>query len=301
MPPTSKAKWHNKTQQKRKLARQETQNKNARTLNSTSPTPIASSRATSSTRTSTLPFKLYEPHLRREYSAKQRTRSTRATEILGDLPKIDYKSNKRLNDYGDCTFKELTCLKDDNQLTSSVMNDYIRILRERTETPAGTSKCFIFNTFFYSKYAKEGYENVYRWTKNKEITRKNLLLIPVNESTLYGCPHWCLAVIDLQHKRKYFLDPYCGKSRYNIHTKNIDKYIGHENRRPQLPASYYVQRWKWIMVPHPQQHNSFDCGTFVLSYLRSFVLEHPFEFTQKDMPYIRNYIACELRINQLLD
>ncbi|MGH0166707.1 UNVERIFIED_CONTAM: hypothetical protein FKN15_050913 [Acipenser sinensis] len=62
-------------------------------------------------------------------------------------------------------------------------------------------KVHFFNSFFYDKLRTKGYDGVKRWTKNVDIFKKSLLLIPIHLEV-----HWSLVSVDVPKRTVTYFD-----------------------------------------------------------------------------------------------
>ncbi|XP_005989456.1 sentrin-specific protease 5 [Latimeria chalumnae] len=184
--------------------------------------------------------------------------------------------------------EDLSTLDRHNWLNDQVINMYGELIMDRVP-----EKVHFFNSFFYRQLVTKGYNGVKRWTKNVDIFRKTLLLIPIHLSI-----HWSLITVNLPSQTVYFYDS------QGIHFKfcveNIQKYILTEAKEKDKVE--FLEGWRTVFSKCiPQQKNDSDCGTFMLQYCKCLALEQPFEFSQEDMPKVRKRIYKELCECRLLD
>jgi Ulp1 family protease len=69
----------------------------------------------------------------------------------------------------------------------------------------------------------------------------------------------------------------------------LQYFAGKENKKLDLT--------KWSFNAHkdiPQQDNTIDCGVFVLAAVKYHLLGNIFDFSAKDIPFIRMAISYEL-------
>ena len=148
------------------------------------------------------------------------------------------------------------------------------------------SNIFAFSTFFYSKLSSQGYKSVLHWHKATDLFGNRLLLFPVHLEEL---SHWCLVVANVSNRQLSCLDSLGKKYQTCLNTFKhyLDKISGH---------SYLIKEEKSV----PRQTNSYDCGVFVCLYARCLAEGLVFNFSQRDIPAIRNKIIIELLCNSLL-
>ena len=140
---------------------------------------------------------------------------------------------------------------------------------------------------------------MYRWTRNFDIFVRDKLFFPIN---IEGS-HWTLVIVKIQDKRIVYRDA-LGHSG-EIYTKAIKQYIFDEWQHKKGTPMTQVQMDEWVEMPMPPdssplQHNGFDCGMFVCMYADYMLNNLPEQFSQDDMPMLREKICyCILR-NRLL-
>jgi sentrin-specific protease 1 len=73
------------------------------------------------------------------------------------------------------------------------------------------------------------------------------------------------------------------------------------------PVSTPLSEWFAISLlcfqNSPQQHNGFDCGVFLCQTMENLSrgVQVPFDFTQRDMPYLRRRMIWEIVNGRLED
>lgn len=149
-----------------------------------------------------------------------------------------------------------------------------------------------FSTFFFSKVVSPGYEmsRLAKWTKRFDIFSKDIVLIPVNHAN----SHWTAAAINFRKKRIESYDS------MNMNRSEVCKYLREYLNKESLDKKgkpFDFTGWvDYQALDAPQQYNGFDCGIFTCQFLEylSRGKESPFNFTQKDMPYIRKRMIWEI-------
>uniref|UniRef100_T1JRP2 Ubiquitin-like protease family profile domain-containing protein n=2 Tax=Tetranychus urticae TaxID=32264 RepID=T1JRP2_TETUR len=62
-----------------------------------------------------------------------------------------------------------------------------------------------------------------------------------------------------------------------------------------------ASKWTCTIVKGiPQQENGSDCGVFTCKYAERLSLDKPFDFSQKNIPYIRQKMIYEISQKELL-
>ncbi|XP_019421769.1 PREDICTED: ubiquitin-like-specific protease 1D isoform X2 [Lupinus angustifolius] len=203
-------------------------------------------------------------------------------------------------------YKDIDCLAPEGYLTSTIMNFYIRYLKQQASLANRLlSDYHFFNTFFYKKL-KEAVSNKQsdrerffakfrRWWKGVNIFQKPYILIPIHEDL-----HWSLIIICIPDKEDesgpiiLHLDSlglHSSKSVFNnIKSYLLDEknYLDKENLSSDVPIAEKI--WNWLPrridtqpIAVPQQKNESDCGLFVLYFIQRFIEEAPERLKKKDL------------------
>ncbi|KAJ7054326.1 hypothetical protein C8F01DRAFT_995404 [Mycena amicta] len=147
-----------------------------------------------------------------------------------------------------------------------------------------------FNTFFWSKLKKEGYDKGHLDRATKiDIFSKDVILIPLNHHNT----HWTAAVINFREKRIESYDSTLGDSSTIF--KLLRQYLDHEHRKKKNVPFDFTDWKDYISKDIPSQENGSDCGVFTCQFLESLSRgqEH-FNFTQKDMLYLCRQMIWEI-------
>lgn len=72
--------------------------------------------------------------------------------------------------------------------TKQVVNFYMNLLMERGKKD-NYPRVYAFSTFFYPKLLSEGYRAVKRWTRNVNLFKQDIILVPIHLRS-----HWTLVV-----------------------------------------------------------------------------------------------------------
>ncbi|XP_033141287.1 ubiquitin-like-specific protease 1D isoform X3 [Brassica rapa] len=228
--------------------------------------------------------------------------------------------------------KDLECLAPQKFLRSPVMDFYIRFLQQQVPSADQISEDFhFFNTYFYKKLCdalthngndKEAFWiNFRNWWKSSDIFRKAYIFIPIHEDL-----HWSLVIICIHDKEDesgltiLHLDSLRFHSRRRI-VENVKSFLEYEwnyvkqgDYSLDLPVSKQI--WETFLhsinnvdIEVPQQKNDFDCGVFVLFFIKRFIEVAPQRLKKKDLGmFNKNWFrpdeASALRIkiqNTLID
>ncbi|XP_023826704.1 sentrin-specific protease 3 [Salvelinus sp. IW2-2015] len=179
------------------------------------------------------------------------------------------------------TMDDLSTLYGQNWLNDQVMNMYGDLVMDSV-----SEKVHFFNSFFYDKLRTKGYDGVKRWTKNVDIFKKDLLLIPIHLEV-----HWSLVSVDIPRRAITYFDSQRTLNRRC--PKHIAKYLQAEAVKKDQRD--FLTGWKgYFKMNVGRQNNDSDCGAFVLQYCKTLALGQPFSFGQQDMPKLRRLMYKEL-------
>ena len=201
--------------------------------------------------------------------------------------------------------KKWMCLRGSEWLNDEVINFYMEILKEKS------TDIFLWNSFFFSKLAREKngykYANVQRWTRgrtrssNINLFEKRIIFVPINE----GNVHWVCAAIFMKEKVIRFYDSQTSTSKIVKNKfENLLRYLADEWRdkndtfnlqeTTEWTLETLKNKWKYETPKVPRQENGNDCGAFVCAFATCLSLNLPFQFSQKDIPNFRKYIAYSI-------
>ncbi|CAH8388205.1 unnamed protein product [Eruca vesicaria subsp. sativa] len=198
--------------------------------------------------------------------------------------------------------KDLECLAPQEFLTSPIMNFYIRFLQQQQVSTG----CHFFNTYFYKKLCDAvtnkgndkdaSFVRLRRWWKGIDLFRKAYLFIPVHEDV-----HWSLIIVCIPDKEDdsgltiLHLDSLGLHPRRSI-VENVKRFLKDEwnflNQDDDYSSNLPISEKLWRNLPRrisdadikvPQQKNDFDCGPFVLFFIKRFIEEAPQRLKRKDL------------------
>ncbi|XP_019857195.1 PREDICTED: sentrin-specific protease 1-like [Amphimedon queenslandica] len=187
---------------------------------------------------------------------------------------------------------DLLTLRGLEWLNDEVINFYLNLVAESANSE-GEKRVHLFNSFFYPKIMSAGYSGVRRWTKKVDIFNFDLILLPIHLGM-----HWCLAAIDFNNKTINYYDSLKGNNTRCLNTLK-DYLVSEAKDKKQLV--YDVSDWTLECIEDiPEQHNGSDCGVFTCMYARHLARGKPFNFSQDDMPDIRQLMVAEIVNKKLL-
>ncbi|KAL5200064.1 hypothetical protein ABZP36_021267 [Zizania latifolia] len=199
---------------------------------------------------------------------------------------------------------DMKCVEPESLLSSTILNFYIMYLLGSTpSTSRLRGKYHIFNTYFFSKLEAltskvdqaAYFLKMRRWWKGVDIFQKAYLIFPVHADT-----HWSLVIICMPtkedksgpiilhldslkfHNSKFILniaERFLKEEwSYLKETGSLEYFHLHESVWRNLPRNI----WK-KSIEVPQQGNDYDCGLFVLYYMKRFIEEAPERLHKKDI------------------
>eukprot|EP00929_Paragymnodinium_shiwhaense_P035884 TRINITY_DN19311_c3_g1_i1.p3 TRINITY_DN19311_c3_g1~~TRINITY_DN19311_c3_g1_i1.p3 ORF type:complete len:124 (-),score=21.28 TRINITY_DN19311_c3_g1_i1:73-444(-) len=110
-----------------------------------------------------------------------------------------------------------------------------------------------------------------------------------------GETHWAMGAIDMKEKGfRYFDSMFC-----NPHANFVPflrKYLNDEHQAKKKAPLDGVDSWELLQWPDviPQQKNGYDCGVFTCCFGDYFSAGRPLEFSQDDMPIMRQRLAARI-------
>ncbi|GAA5924207.1 SUMO protease ULP1 [Sporobolomyces koalae] len=150
-------------------------------------------------------------------------------------------------------------------------------------------KVWCFNSFFWNMYNDSGYKRVKKWTKKFDVFEKDIIIFPININN----SHWTCAAVNIKMKRFEYYDSLGGKMQKAY--SQLRKWLQEEHECKKggpIDLSEWEDHWDPDV---PQQDNCNDCGVFTCAFMESLSREYEgFDFTQKQMPYLRQKIAFEI-------
>jgi len=159
-------------------------------------------------------------------------------------------------------------------------------------------KAHYFSSFFWSTLTSKGYDGgrLAKWTKTIDIFSKDIILIPVNHNNA----HWTAAAINFRQKRVESYDS-MGMAKEVIF-KHLRSYLDSEHRNKKKKPFDFTDWENWAPEDTPRQENGYDCGVFTCRFLEALSRgEESFNFSQKDMPYLRRRMIWEIAHAKLRD
>lgn len=190
------------------------------------------------------------------------------------------------------TRKTMSRMRAGEWLNDELINGYLGLLGQCCATPdMKRAGVHVMSTYFYAKLAGASgynYEGVRRWTKNVELRKCLLVLIPVN----VGNEHWILVVIDVRRRRFDVWDSF--RTRHAACVRIIRRYVADEWLH-KYGEKLDIDAWPCeYRKDAPLQHNGSDCGVFVCAVARCLAFAVAIDVSQNVMMDIRRRMVCEL-------
>ena len=186
------------------------------------------------------------------------------------------------------TRSKAMCLQPACWLNDEVINFFLSVLQRRNDVAVKWfnshnrhvkmwPKCFVANTYFYTKLAnlqKPAEEREYCYAGVRRYTRRlkmdvfscDCVVVPVH----VGDSHWCLAIIYLNQKRLVYHDSMGGSHSKCL--QHLQRWLNDESmdkRNQPLDATGWEMVYSGKNVP--QQNNTDDCGMFMLKFAEAVV------------------------------
>ncbi|MED6185197.1 hypothetical protein PIB30_054701 [Stylosanthes scabra] len=203
-------------------------------------------------------------------------------------------------------YSDIDCLAPEAYLTSTIMNFYIRYLKQQASLAnRSLSEYHFFNTYFYKKLqeavsVKESDRGSFfvkfrRWWKGVNIFQKAYVLIPIHEDL-----HWSLIIICIPNKGDESGPIILHLDSLSLHSsrplfENIKRFLTEEKNyldKEGMSSDVSISDRIWNclsrrietqVITVPQQRNDYDCGLFVLYFIQRFIEEAPERLKKKDL------------------
>ncbi|GMG19275.1 unnamed protein product [Ambrosiozyma monospora] len=198
----------------------------------------------------------------------------------------------------DIKARDLKTLSDRHWLNDSVIDFYMRLLKNRSDESNGKfPPIHVFSTHFYSNLSSRGYSSVKKWAKRAkvDVTKLDYVFIPIN---LHGS-HWALGMVDNKHKVIAYYDSLHGLGD-NI-CSMLKYYMVEETKKTYGKLTVDYDSYEMVFQAEtPKQENGFDCGVFTCTAVKYLSSERPLLYSQVDMPVLRRRMAYEIITGELL-
>ncbi|KAI9460237.1 hypothetical protein BJY52DRAFT_289425 [Lactarius psammicola] len=210
------------------------------------------------------------------------------------------------------TDADLSRLRPGTWLNDEIINFYGQLILERSalhprnksvKNGARSEKGSIlnvhyFNSFFFEKLVRDGYQKarLAKWTKKFDLFSKDVALFPIN----HGNSHWTAAAINFRRRRIESFDS-MGVKRQDVFDL-LREYVELEHLNKKAKPFDWTGWVDYCPRDTPQQENGYDCGVFTCQFLEALSrgVDSPFNFTQRNMAYLRRRMILEIARTELL-
>ena len=153
---------------------------------------------------------------------------------------------------------------------------------------------------FFSR--QRSYSSVSKYCHTVDIFQKRLVIFPILRHS-----HWVTAVFNFEENQLMILDPYIDEDNNTIEISDHSKLL--EKLENEFLVLYFYEKgysnWttlsKLVKIPPeiPKQDDGWNCGVFVLEFVRCLCSRQKFNFTSNDMVNFRARIKSELQNERL--
>ncbi|KAF2076186.1 hypothetical protein CYY_002486 [Polysphondylium violaceum] len=185
------------------------------------------------------------------------------------------------------TSDDLSRLEPFQYLNDSIVDFYIRYIKDKYVDAKDSSRFHFFNTYFYNilttqSKIEDAYTKISKWTKNTDIFSKDFIFIPICENF-----HWTLVIVafayldsDKQSSSQKSVILYLDSLHSGLGkiTNKIREYLSLEwENKKSKPSNGEIPEKKFnfknlplYRCSVPKQNNLCDCGVFLLHYIELF-------------------------------
>lgn len=175
-------------------------------------------------------------------------------------------------------------------LNDSIINFYMELINERSQTNPALPKVYAFNSFLVTslKTGEYTYDKVRRWTTRRKVDlfQQDKVIIPVN-----GGNHWTLIIVHMDRKKVEYYDSLVGKDLMALYRVQEYLFDEHLNKRG---TPWDDTDWDFELTDEPPQFNDTDCGVFICAYADAVARKTPPRVTQDEMANYRQQMMYEL-------
>lgn len=184
--------------------------------------------------------------------------------------------------------EDINSLFPNEWLTSSAINFYMDLICNQYPRVAFLNTDS-FWLMYHSAEESEEWAITCDCTSSIDFTKNDKIFVPVNTNN-----HWVLIEIDLKIHQISFYNSLNGSMKES----EIRKILGLFNEF-LMCNGFIDNKYAEVVKDTPQQTNANDCGVFVIKIVLCRVLDTALNFSQKDIPSLRNQFATELIENKL--
>ena len=189
-------------------------------------------------------------------------------------------------------------------LNDSIIEFYAKLLMQKDHLEG--TKSYYFSSFWLTKLhvgqeGKYNFLNCRRWLRRlpTDILLHEILYFPIHKPG-----HWVLIVVLLREYKMIYLDSM--GERGQSYLKVVFRFLSDISRSDGFDSMRSEINWTFLdsdaLHNLPQQDNGYDCGMFVLMFMRAISRRIPLvSYTQQSMALCRQMVASEIRSGNLIE
>lgn len=187
----------------------------------------------------------------------------------------------------------VSSLQDKEWLKDVVIDAYFKLMVLRSNTDQSLPRIHCFSTTFFQIWERHhSWEKLCKSVKEVDFFKFDLLMFPVN-IPLKHPNHWVLVVSHPKLKLVEYFDSLRGRDNDCLKTKVLSFFAYQVEQRTGEKLDKDV--WCHInRLDQPNQTNGHDCGVFICQYAERLARKSTFDFTQEDMPAIRQQMKSQI-------
>ena len=220
----------------------------------------------------------------------------------------------------DLSVADFALLRGDNWLNDQIMNSFFKLINYHDDQmrasvggvsgaadAAGSTwrRTRCLNTYFYNRMYSprmgRDFRSVRSWvrTVGLDLAAVDTIVIPLN----LGRVHWVLVVIDVANRDFKYCDSFLDGDKTGA-VPHLRAWLKDEVRHQLCQeAADAMQIDDWPLVENedvPEQFDGSSCGVFALAAAECFAAGVPLSYTQDDMDTLRERVAIDLFIDDLV-
>ena len=201
--------------------------------------------------------------------------------------------------------KEMQTLNPDRWVDSVIINVYLQLIAARSRHDPSLPHVAFLASFFWTNVTdksmrRDGVDYVDQYLRGNKISDYDLIFIPIHLHR----NHFALICIDYAQRTFTCYDSFARNDSMLESAQKVLDYF-QKIHFPRHPTVYHPNdKWRAVVANEsvPQQRNAVDCGVFVMEFAERLSRRASMDFTQRDMPAIRQRIKHVIfRLTQLTD
>ncbi|XP_025206246.1 sentrin-specific protease 1-like, partial [Melanaphis sacchari] len=215
-------------------------------------------------------------------------------EVLNKLK--NFVANKTLQDLVHTNENKLCPIRIDDLLRVFMPDNWLNdlVIQYYLELLINSSKNKILNlTSFFMESIKTHNKVPEKCYKNKNIFSYDKIIVPV-----FNNNHWTLIVVDIRAREIIHFNSFDFILHNEISIMKLFLKLAYEDQKQ--PGDEDEIFWTDCNGNSPIQNNQNDCGVFICTNARYRLLDKPSNFSQEDIPLLRQRITYEIVYNILL-